>query len=317
MKQKIVGYIRVSTPRQADDGISLDEQGHMLRGYCDDKKLELLTIEEDDCTAAGAEGHVHRPGLRRAIQIAKEQSAAILVPSVDRLARHLGVLQELFENDVPVISVAERRRVGRKTLERLIGNAQRDHNEIARRAREGMARAKARGVKLGNPTNLDVAQRNGAISNIVRADRKTQELADFLKHTPGWEKMILRELVEIVNRSGPHNLVSEKRNERRPWTAGSIRKPLEKAKHEITRRREIESGDLTTVLEWPLLDFQVADDADHNQQAVSVADADEEYVPVSIAYKDHPGFGMFGSLVRNGSSSLLGPTGQHVSKSKS
>ena len=293
MMQKVVGYIRVSTTRQAEEGISLDEQAHMLRGYCDDKKLELLTIEEDDLSAAGAQGHVHRPGLRRAIQIAKEQNAGILVPSVDRLARHPGVLSDIFENDLPVISVAERRRLGKKALEQLIDRAQRERDLISQRVRAGAARARARGVKLGNTINLDVAQRKGAISNSVRADRKAQELADFLEQTPGRDKMTLRGLVEVVNQSGSHNLISEKRNERRAWTQGSIRKPLGRAKQEIAYRREMDADDHVGVIDWHMVDPQYGDDADRDEEVDSAKEPHEDQVAVDIAYKDHPGFGRF------------------------
>lgn len=211
--QDVVGYIRVSTSRQAELGGSLDEQAYVLRGYCQEKKLNLVTIEEDDCSAAGAQGHLYRPGLREAIRIAKDKGAAILVPSVDRLARHPAVLDDIFVSNVPVISIAERRRVGRSSLELLLHDAQRDCDEIAGRAREGMKRAKKRGVRLGSKTNLDIAQRNGAISNVARADRKTQELADFIERTPGWDNMVLWEKVDALNRSGPHNcLTSSVRN---------------------------------------------------------------------------------------------------------
>ncbi len=239
--KNVVGYIRVSTKRQAELGGSLDEQAYALRGYCDEKNLNLLTIEEDDCSAAGAQGHLFRPGLRQAIHTAKEKKAGLLVPSVDRLARHPAVLSEILKSDLPVISIAERRRMGRRSLERLLHDAQRDRDRIVGKAREGIARAKNNGVKLGNRKNLDVAQRNGSISNAARADRKATELADFIERTAGWNKLTLREKVDLTNRSGPHNLISEKRNERRPWTMSSIRKPLKRAEAELDLRRAMEN----------------------------------------------------------------------------
>lgn len=290
--QDVVGYIRVSTLRQAQEGGSLDEQGYVVRGFCDEKRLELLTIEEDDCSAAGAQGHLYRPGLRRALRVAKEQNAAILVPSVDRLARHPAVLEDIFESDVPVISIAERRRVGRRSLERLLHEAQRERDEIAGRARDGMARAKKRGVKLGNRTNLPVAQRKGAISNSARADRKAQELADFIERKPGWEKMTLREKVELVNRSGPHNLISEKRDERRPWTESSIRKPLKRAEEELLLRKEMEDEPVIIAPNWSWDASQDVPANDQGVDAVREAALDKD-TPVAEAYKDHPDFGKF------------------------
>ncbi|UWQ90791.1 recombinase family protein [Rhodobacteraceae bacterium M382] len=290
--QNVVGYIRVSTLRQALEGGSLDEQGYIVRGFCNEKDLNLLTIEEDDCSAAGAQGHLYRPGLRRALKIAKEKNSAILVPSVDRLARHPAVLEDIFESNVPVISIAQRRRVGRKSLERLLHEAQRDRDEIAGRARSGMARAKKRGVKLGNRTNLEVAQRKGAISNSVRSDRKVQELADFIEHTPGWDQMTLQKKVELLNRSGPHNLISEKRDERRPWTMSSIRKPLKRAEEELALRHEMGEVPMLIAPNWACESSQDGERDVPECDAENASRVDDD-LPASIAYKDHPGFGRF------------------------
>jgi len=288
----VLGYIRVSTQRQAELGGSLDEQAYVLRGYCDEKDLNLLTIEEDDGSAAGAQGHLFRPGLQRAIQVAKGKEAGLLVPSVDRLARHPAVLSEILRSDLPVMSIAERRRVGRRSLERLLHDAQRDRDRIVGQAREGLLRAKNGGVKLGNRKNLDVAQRNGAISNVARADRKATELADFIERTSGWDKLTLREKVDLTNRSGPHNLISEKRNERRPWTMSSIRKPLKRAEAELDLRRAMENDP------YDLSRSRTFDSSLDEREHVNNGDSDrekdiEELTPIDVVYKDHPGFGKF------------------------
>tara|TARA_R100001369_G_scaffold89568_1_gene127356 strand:+ start:212 stop:1114 length:903 start_codon:yes stop_codon:yes gene_type:complete len=290
--QKVVGYIRVSTRRQGEEGISLDEQAHMLRGYCDDKKLHLLSIQEDDGSAAGAQDHLLRDGYREAIKIAKDEGAIIVVPSVDRLARHPDVLPEIVDNNLQVISVSDGRRLSRRVLRGLIERARRERDLISRRASEGAARAKSRGVKLGNKKNLKVAQRNGAVSNMVRADRKVQELADFMEHTSGWEEMPLREKVDLLNRSGLLNLVSEKRGERQPWTIGSIRKPLKKAEAELDMRKQLDAQDKQGIHGFSLADNQdvVVASSDRNDEGLLEGDLT---VPMDVAYEDHPGFGKF------------------------
>lgn len=290
--KKVVGYIRVSTPRQADEGISLEEQAHLLREYCNRKQLHLLTIEEDERTAGGADNHLHRPGLQSAIRQANNLGVPILVPSVDRLARHLGILPDLFEASIPVISAADGRRIGKDMLFRLIQRAERERMEISRRAREGMAQAKVRGVKFGNAKNLEAAQRRGAISNIVRAEKKTMELADYFESIPEWEKMTLRELTDTLNSSGPLNLISERRNERRAWTLGSIRKPLKLAKKEISLRRELEADPPLVIEEFEMI--PVAKDIKDvsAESEIDVID-DEDNIPDSVAYKDNPLFGQY------------------------
>ncbi|TDK53348.1 recombinase family protein [Antarcticimicrobium luteum] len=264
----------------------------MLRGYCNDKKLDLLSIEEDDRSAAGAQGHVFRPGLQQVIKIAKEQGAKILVPSADRLARHPDVLPGILDNNLHVISVADGRRLGKKALERLIDRARRERDLISQRVREGAARAKARGVKLGNTTNLGVAQRNGAVSNAARADRKVQELADFIERTPGWEKMTLKEKVDLLNRSGLHNLISEKRNERRPWTTSSIRKPLKKVEAELELRKDLEEEEIVVAPSWAW-DTSQDGQIDASNRDDYPSSQSDEHTPADIAYQDHPGFGKF------------------------
>lgn len=286
--KKVVGYIRVSTERQGEEGVSLDEQAHMLRGFCHHRKYDLISIQEDDRSAAGSNDHSFRPGLQEAIRIAEREGASLLVPSADRLARNTNALSQILEYGLRVISVADGRRLGRKSLELLIDRAQRERDVIAERVRKGAKRAKANGVKLGNQKNLPVAQRNGAISNVARADRKVRELADFIEQQSGWSEMKLREKVECVNAIGPHNLISERRNERRPWTISSIRKPLKRAEEEVLFRNAM-------ALEPVRIAHDGCDDVsaeEHQAEAAPRRTSADENSP-GDEYKDHPNFGLF------------------------
>lgn len=290
--KKVVGYIRVSTHEQRQEGLSLDEQAHMLRGYCDFKQLDLLSIQEDDYSAAGTQDHLVREGYREAIRIAKTEGAVILVPSVDRLARHPNVFSEIIENNLQVISASDGRRLSRKALQIRIERAQRERDLISRRARIGAERARSRGVKLGNTKNLRVAQRQGAISNVIRADRKVQELADFIQHSPGWEELTLSEKVNLLNSSGLLNLVSEKRNERKPWTDSSLRKPLKKAVAELDMRKQVTEDET-----FAASGFSVGDGLTTNVSACNRQYPDcftnDPNAPLEVAYRDHPDFGRF------------------------
>ena len=155
-----------------------------------------------------------------------------------------------------------------------------------------MADAKNRGARLGNTTNLDDAQRKGAISNASRADRKVQELADFMSGIPGFEKMTLKEKVDLLNRNGPMKLVSEKRGERRPWTLSSIRKPLKRAEAELEFRNELDREDMLKVPNWAWDTDPETEGASKSSTSVRAVEVDTD-VPVEVAYQDHPGFGKF------------------------
>jgi len=84
MKKYAVGYIRVSTARQAQEGVSLDAQRDRIREWARFKGYELLEIMED----AGQSGKgANRPGLQSAMDVACESKAVLVVFSLSRFAR--------------------------------------------------------------------------------------------------------------------------------------------------------------------------------------------------------------------------------------
>jgi DNA invertase Pin-like site-specific DNA recombinase len=100
---KIVGYIRVSTAAQVEDGLGLDVQKAAIRAWCKANGHRLTSILSDE-GISGAKELVDRPGLAEAIALVKDgQAQGIVVPKLDRLARDL-IVQETI--------LAEVRRIG-------------------------------------------------------------------------------------------------------------------------------------------------------------------------------------------------------------
>lgn len=54
-------YIRVSTPRQATDGLSLDAQENLLRSYCQQNDMEVVELYADE--GISAKDTKHRPAF--------------------------------------------------------------------------------------------------------------------------------------------------------------------------------------------------------------------------------------------------------------
>jgi DNA invertase Pin-like site-specific DNA recombinase len=106
---KVIGYTRVSTSKQADDGDSLDVQRDKLATYCELHDHELVDVYED----AGASGKdMERDGLRDALDALEGGKAdGLVVYKLDRLTRStadLGRLLERFEDKgVALQAVAE------------------------------------------------------------------------------------------------------------------------------------------------------------------------------------------------------------------
>ncbi|MCH8970119.1 MAG: recombinase family protein [Planctomycetes bacterium] len=80
-----VGYVRVSTERQAAEGVSLDAQKEKILAWAQANDYELLELFVD----AGLSGSRadNRPGLQRAVSTACKRKAALVVYSLSRLAR--------------------------------------------------------------------------------------------------------------------------------------------------------------------------------------------------------------------------------------
>lgn len=100
---RVVGYIRVSTDKQAEQGLGLDVQRQALRAWAKAHGHRLVAVESDE-GISGSNGLDHRLGLAEALAAVRTRRAeALVVYRLDRLARDL-VLQEQL--------LAEVRRLG-------------------------------------------------------------------------------------------------------------------------------------------------------------------------------------------------------------
>src|SRR5436309_2636548 len=104
-----IGYVRVSTDRQAELGVSLEAQEAKIRAMATIHSAELLEVIVDGGESAKS---LNRPGLQRLLALINSgQVQAVIVAKLDRLTRSvkdLCNLLELFEKrKVALISVAE------------------------------------------------------------------------------------------------------------------------------------------------------------------------------------------------------------------
>ena len=110
-KTRTVGYVRVSTTQQSDEGVSLQAQAKKIRAYCDLHDLELIEIVED----AGFSGKsiAGRPGMSRVLEMVKSRKVGnVVILKLDRLARNLKEACEISETlqkkDVSLHSISEK-----------------------------------------------------------------------------------------------------------------------------------------------------------------------------------------------------------------
>ncbi|TPV94092.1 MAG: recombinase family protein, partial [Myxococcales bacterium FL481] len=94
-KTHAIGYVRVSTDRQAEGGLSLDAQRKQVEAYAKLYDIHLTDVIVD----AGQSGKtLERPGLQSALSKNEQGLAqALLVAKLDRLTRSVVDLGDLMD----------------------------------------------------------------------------------------------------------------------------------------------------------------------------------------------------------------------------
>jgi len=151
-----IGYLRVSTSEQDENGHGLDAQRAAVSAWALQHDAELLEVVE----VASGKNVTHRPKLEAALGMLDAGAAdAIVVAKLDRLARSTQDFGAIIEradrhawNIVAIdFNLDLRTPSGRLVANVLMSVAQWERETIGLRTREGLAAAKAKGVKLGGP----------------------------------------------------------------------------------------------------------------------------------------------------------------------
>ena len=157
---KAVGYIRVSTTEQAEEGVSLEGQETAVRAYCSMRGIQLVELINDAGISAGKPLH-RREGGRRVLELVRRKAVGGVVAwKLDRLFRDcadcLSVTGSWDKADVALHlidmggqAIDTSTAMGRFFLTVMAGAAEMERNLIRERTSAGMAVKKARGESPG------------------------------------------------------------------------------------------------------------------------------------------------------------------------
>lgn len=156
-RTRAIAYLRVSTDKQADEGVSLEAQRAKLEAYASLYDLDLVAVEVDAGVSAKS---LDRPALGRALAMLRAGRAdALLVVKLDRLTRSVRDLGELLdgyfgpEKKAALLSVADqidtRTAAGRMVLNILTSVAQWEREAIGERTAAAMQHKAAQGEYCG------------------------------------------------------------------------------------------------------------------------------------------------------------------------
>ena len=153
---KIAGYCRVSSDKQANEGMSIEVQESQIRKYAELYDVELMEIVVD---AGESAKNLKRPGMQKVIGLMDSGLCdGILMVKLDRLTRSVKdlcyLLEKYFSKDKILISVQERidtnSAMGRMIMNVVMSISQWEREATSERTKAILAHKKSNGERVGN-----------------------------------------------------------------------------------------------------------------------------------------------------------------------
>jgi DNA invertase Pin-like site-specific DNA recombinase len=204
MDGRFVAYYRVSTDKQKRSGLGLDAQQATVRGFLNGGQWELV----GEFTETESGRSADRPQLAKALARCRVMKATLIVANVSRLTRSVAFLSRLLEAgvdvrfcDLPQIEGP----TGRFMLQQMAAVAELEAGLIGDRTKKALAAAKANGVKLGNPRNLnntEAGRVNGRAARTRSAKSRVSDLAPIIADLQASGATSLRQIAAGLNERG-------------------------------------------------------------------------------------------------------------------
>jgi site-specific DNA recombinase len=201
---KTVGYVRVSTDRQADQGVSLEAQEAKIRAMATVQGADLGEVIVDGGESAKS---LNRPGMTKLLAMVDAREVdAVIIAKLDRLTRSvkdLCSLLDLFEKrKVALVSVAESldtgSAAGRLVITIMGAVSQWEREAIGERTRDALRHKRSNGERVGN---IEYGFRLAADGRHLEPDPSEQAaLAAIRKLRSGGHS--LRAVAVALNQSG-------------------------------------------------------------------------------------------------------------------
>ena len=191
MKQ-FIKYYRVSTRSQANSGLGLSAQQR-------DTDLYLSTYAETpweviaDFTDVQSGKDDNRPELQKAMALAEETGATILIAKLDRISRRVSFISAIMERKKLNLTVATMPNADKFQLHIYAALAEQEREFISLRTKQALAPLKGTGKLGGNRGNIDKANEAAraladshaakvmdTVLPLKEAGRTLQQIADTL-----------------------------------------------------------------------------------------------------------------------------------------
>mgnify|MGYP006078862311 FL=1 len=194
MKQ-FIKYYRVSTRSQADSGLGLSAQQRDIDLYLSTyAETPWEVIAEFTDVQSGKDDN--RPELQKAMALAEETGATILIAKLDRISRRVSFISAIMERKKLNLTVATMPNADKFQLHIYAALAEQEREFISLRTKQALAPLKGTGKLGGNRGNIDNANEAAkaladshaakvmdTVLPLKEAGRTLQQIADTLNKT--------------------------------------------------------------------------------------------------------------------------------------
>ena len=186
---KAIGYIRVSTQGQVEDGVSLDAQEAKVRAWADLNGADEVVIFRDE--GISGKRSDNRPGLQSALDTVGKGDALVIY-SLSRLSRStkdtLSLSEILQKKDADLVSLSEKidttSASGKMVFRLLAVLNEFERDQISDRTRFALAHKKANGEKTGGDVPFGYRVRGGKLSRNAEEQKAINMILDL--HSKGY-----------------------------------------------------------------------------------------------------------------------------------
>ncbi len=172
--KKYIAYYRVSRKEQGISGLGLAAQKASVEKYVASQDGIILKEYTEVETGTNKRERVE---IHKAIQMAKNESAVLVIAKLDRLARNVSFVSSLMDAGIEFVAV-DMPSANNFTIHIFAALAEQEAKLISTRTKQALAELKKKGIKLGNPDNLTTEARNRGVQaikeNALSNDRNRQ-----------------------------------------------------------------------------------------------------------------------------------------------
>lgn len=223
--RRAVGYVRVSTTMQAEDGVSLAAQQAKIRAWADTGPYEVVSIHVDEGRSGGRADN--RPGLQAALDEVCKTRGVLVVYSLSRLARStrdaIAIADRLHKADADLVSLTERidstGATGQMLFRLLSVLSEFERDLVSERTTAALAHMRSQGQRTGEIPFGWALESDGVTLTAVQSEQAAIRLMQDLR-ADGWS---LRAIADELTR---RKITTKKGNRR--WTHQAVASVLER-----------------------------------------------------------------------------------------